>query len=70
MRFFGKSVVVLVALFVLGGVLGCEREGPAERAGEKIDETVDKAQEQTEETLEEAKEGTEEVTKEAGKTLN
>jgi hypothetical protein len=29
--------------------LGCEREGPAERAGERVDETVDRAGERVEE---------------------
>ena len=34
------------ALLVLGGALvgvGCEREGPVERAGKKVDETVEAA---------------------------
>jgi len=59
MWFFRRSIVVLVALFALGGVFGCEREGPAERAGEKIDETMEKAQEKTEEAVEEAGEALE-----------
>jgi hypothetical protein len=41
-----KALVFSLALAV-GGVLlsSCEREGPAERAGDKIDESVDKLKE-------------------------
>ena len=39
-----KLVLPVVAgILMLGGVAACEREGPMERAGEKIDETVKKA---------------------------
>jgi hypothetical protein len=35
-------VAIAVALSVAsGGTLGCEDEGPLEKAGEKVDETVD-----------------------------
>lgn len=69
MSFLRGSIVVLVALFALGGVFGCEKEGPAERAGEKIDLTMEKVQEQTEETMEQAQEQTEEATEATGVTL-
>jgi hypothetical protein len=36
------------------GTLGCEQEGPAERAGEKVDEAVEKADEKMEEAGEKA----------------
>jgi hypothetical protein len=65
MWFFRSSVVVLVALFALGGVFGCAREGPAEQTGEKIDQTMEKVQEQTEETTEAAGE----TLKEAGEEV-
>jgi hypothetical protein len=58
-----KSARLLTALFlaaVLGLGLGaCERKGPAERAGERIDETVEEAGERAEETGEEIREKTE-----------
>jgi hypothetical protein len=69
MWFFRSSVVVLVALFALGGAFGCAREGPAEQVGEKSAVTMEKAQEQTEESLEKAQEQTEETTEAAGETL-
>jgi hypothetical protein len=41
---------------VLGG---CEREGPAERAGEEVDEAVEESKEAVEERKEAAEEGKE-----------
>lgn len=32
----------LAGIIMLAGLTACEREGPMERAGEKIDETVEK----------------------------
>lgn len=32
---------LLVALFAAGTLLGCPEKGPAEKAGEKIDEAVE-----------------------------
>jgi hypothetical protein len=51
MKYFGTG---LVALFLLGG---CEEQGPAEEAGESVDEAF----EETEEGVEEAGEETEEA---------
>jgi hypothetical protein len=46
-RFQQRMIRVLVsALLVLGGALvgvGCEREGPVEKAGKKVDETLEAA---------------------------
>ena len=37
-----KLVLPMVAgILMLGGLAACEREGPMERAGEKIDETAE-----------------------------
>jgi apolipoprotein N-acyltransferase len=69
MWFFRSSVVVLVALFVLGGVFGCESKGPGAQAGEKSNVTMEKTQEQTKESLEMAQEQTEETTEAAVETL-
>ncbi len=45
-----KMIVLIGFLAFLGiGTLGCEQEGPAERAGKKVDEAVEKAQEKMEE---------------------
>jgi len=35
------SLVAFVAVMLTLGVVSCEREGPAERAGEKVDHAVD-----------------------------
>ena len=49
--------ILLVAL-LSAGLIGCEKEGPAESAGAKIDEAMEKAGEK----LEEAGEAIEEKT--------
>jgi predicted small lipoprotein YifL len=44
-----QAVISAFAVAVLSGTLiGCEREGPAERAGESVDETVERAGEEVE----------------------
>jgi len=44
-----KSVIAMLAVTVLLMVVsGCKKEGPLERAGKKVDETVEKAGEQVE----------------------
>ncbi len=39
-----KKVIMIVAvsIFVMG-ISGCKEKGPAEKAGEKVDETMEKA---------------------------
>lgn len=53
---------VLAGLFVLG-LSACEREGPAERAGEKIDEAAGEVREGVENAAEEAKDAAEDATR-------
>jgi hypothetical protein len=44
-----KSIIAALAVAVLCvGFSGCNQEGPAERAGKKIDKTVEKGGEQIE----------------------
>lgn len=38
-----KWLVALLACLPLVAAVGCEREGPMERAGERVDETVERA---------------------------
>lgn len=47
---FGKTVsAALIASALILPLVGCEKqEGPAERAGKEVDQTVDKAGEQVE----------------------
>ena len=54
-------VTALVTLFVIGG---CERQGPAERAGEEVDEAVGAIGEKAEEGAEQAQEQMEEMDEE------
>lgn len=58
-----KKLIVLVSfLAFLGiGALGCEQKGPAERAGEKIDEAAEQAGEKAEELKEKSGEKLEEA---------
>ena len=44
MAIFKKLIMPAFAgILMLGGLTACDREGPMERAGEKIDETAEKA---------------------------
>jgi hypothetical protein len=46
--FLKKLLVVLFGGMLMVMSLGCEREGPAERAGERVDETVEDVGRRTE----------------------
>lgn len=50
MLFFKKTLLTLVMLSIVASLIACEREGPMERAGEKVDE----AAEETKETVKDA----------------
>ena len=50
-------MTLLTAVFT-AGLMGCEKEGPAETAGKKLDETVEKAGEKIEQAADEVKEKT------------
>ncbi len=61
MEFLKKAAVVLILSLFVAAFVGCKEKGPAEKAGEKIDETMkkagselDKAGEKIGETVEEA----------------
>lgn len=46
---FGKLLVSLLATaFLVAGLAACEKKGPAETAGEKIDQATEKAGEKME----------------------
>jgi len=49
-----RALVVGMLMTGALGAVGCKEQGPAERAGEAIDETVDKAREGAEEAVEDA----------------
>jgi hypothetical protein len=59
MTLIKKVLLVICSLLLVFSFTACKKEGPAERAGEKIDETVEKAGEKMEEAGEEMKETSE-----------
>ena len=55
MMIFKKFMLILIAGVFIIGLGGCpEEEGPAERAGEEIDEAMEEAGEEAEDALEDA----------------
>ena len=49
MTSYAKRILLVACLSgSLFGALGCEQEGPAERAGERVDESMEKAGEKME----------------------
>jgi len=59
------SLIALIAGMFAVGISACEDEGPAERAGETVDEAI----EETGDTMEEAAESAEDAAEEAGDEL-
>lgn len=49
MKWMKRLVYLMCLLAFLGLALGCESEGPAEKAGKKIDQTMEEAGDQIEE---------------------
>lgn len=43
-------LVVAISIFVLG-ISGCKEKGPAEKAGEKLDQTMEKATEKADDLM-------------------
>ncbi len=53
-----RSVIATLAItLLLVGISGCKKEGPVERAGKKIDETVEKGGQQVEKAGKKIQEG-------------
>lgn len=51
----------LIATLLILGVSACDRQGPAEKAGEEIDETYNEVKEDTREAAEDTREAAEEA---------
>ena len=47
-KFVQSIITVLMMIVLMVGLSGCTKEGPAEKAGKKIDKTVEKAGDQIE----------------------
>jgi hypothetical protein len=54
MSILKKIILVFFSCMIVVSFAACKKEGPAERAGQKIDETVEKAGEKTKEAVEKA----------------
>ena len=46
--FLQRVITALIMIVLMVGPSGCTKEGPAEKAGKKIDKTIEKAGEQIE----------------------
>jgi hypothetical protein len=55
MSSFKALVILLSTLFFMSGLLGCEQKGPAERAGEKVDKSVEKTEDKIKDTADRMK---------------
>lgn len=55
--------MILLSVIFAFAVIGCENEGPAEKAGKKIDNAVIKAEKEVNDTIDTVKEKTEEAKK-------
>jgi hypothetical protein len=60
-----RASSIAVACFLSVVLVGCEREGPAERAGERIDQSMERAGEK----LDEAGDKVEQAARDAGEKL-
>lgn len=72
MKTLKKIVSLLCGLMLIGFVSACEQEGPAEKAGEKVDQAVEESQEAMEEAGEESQDAAEqagESVEEAGEEM-
>jgi len=63
-----KVLSVLVILMLVFTVVACEQEGPAEQAGEEIDEAVEEAGDQMEEAGDAIEDKADEMEEEAEET--
>lgn len=72
MKNLKKFLLLLGMIVFLTTAVGCEEQGPMEKAGEKIDETIEKAGENIEEggeEIQQAAEDAQEQIEEAGDNL-
>ncbi|GAB4388091.1 MAG: hypothetical protein Kow0025_05260 [Thermodesulfovibrionales bacterium] len=61
MTIAGKILMALASAMLVLSLGACKKEGPAERAGKKIDEAVQKAEEDAREAAEEVEKEIEEA---------
>ncbi len=56
-----KLLTIIVLILFVSAFTACESKGPAEKAGEKIDETIEKTTDKADEAVEAIKEKAEEA---------
>jgi hypothetical protein len=44
-----KLVMLMTAILLVGGLFGCEKEGPAEKAGKKMDQVFEDVKDKVDE---------------------
>jgi hypothetical protein len=62
-KFIHGFITALITIVLMFGLSGCMKEGPAEKAGKKIDKTVEKAGEQIDKASEKVKDAVQDVKK-------
>ena len=65
MSILKNIILVIFSSMIIVSFTACKKEGPAERAGKKIDETIEKAGEQIKESADKAGDKIEETVQEA-----
>jgi predicted small lipoprotein YifL len=56
-------ITALMMIVLMVGLSGCRKEGPMERAGKKVDKTIEKAGEQIEKAGENVRDAVKDATK-------
>ena len=69
MNVSGKGLVVVVMLASFLGLAACKQEGPAERAGQKIDKAVEQGEKKIDQAYEKADKNIDQATEQAGKKI-
>ncbi|WP_320173851.1 YtxH domain-containing protein [Maridesulfovibrio sp.] len=70
MSWLKKMAYVLCLVALLGAVSGCGEEGPAEKAGKKIDEAMDQAKDKMDDMGDDAKSAFDDLKKKANEAMD
>ncbi|MFA6971991.1 MAG: BON domain-containing protein [Gallionella sp.] len=70
MKVLENFKLVGVSLLLVGGLAACDKPGPAETAGKKLDQTVDEAHEKISEAADKVSEGADKATEKMGEQGN
>jgi F0F1-type ATP synthase membrane subunit b/b' len=70
MRKLFPFAIIIIAIGLTFMLTACEKEGPAEKAGKKVDSLIEKTKENVSSAAEEAKEAAEKAKKKAEDEVN